>query len=127
MTLRSKQAIFWMMVADTIKFADSQATPIVPLCIWRSEQEQEALVAKKASKTMKSKHLEGLALDFVFLGDLQDDGVINWDKVNPQYYRIIGQFWENLGGRWGGRFGDDPNTEKIEGWDQGHLEYMEGT
>ena len=28
-------------------------------------------------------------------------------------------------GRWGGRFGDNPLTEKIEGWDSGHFEYHE--
>ncbi len=126
MTLREKQSKFWLMIAEVIKFADSQAIPIVPLQVWRSEQEQKALIARGVSKTMKSKHLEGLAMDFVFLGDLQDDGIINWDEVNPMYYRMIGQFWENLGGRWGGRFGVlSEDYDKKLGWDGGHLEYKE--
>lgn len=122
MSLREKQSRFWLMIAEVIRFAKSEAIPIVPLQVWRSEQEQKALVARGASKTMNSLHLQGLALDFVFLGDLQDDGIINWDKANPQYYRMIGQFWENLDPEnvWGGRWNETP--EKL-GWDSGHLQY----
>lgn len=35
------------------------------ICGLRTKQEQEALVAKGASQTMKSKHLEGLAVDLM--------------------------------------------------------------
>jgi len=35
------------------------------ICGLRTAQEQEALVAKGASQTMKSKHLEGLAVDLM--------------------------------------------------------------
>jgi len=35
------------------------------ICGLRTVQEQEALVAKGASQTMKSKHLEGLAVDLM--------------------------------------------------------------
>jgi peptidoglycan L-alanyl-D-glutamate endopeptidase CwlK len=35
------------------------------ICGMRTKQEQEALVAKGASQTMKSKHLEGMAVDLM--------------------------------------------------------------
>ena len=54
------------------------------------------------------------------LSRFEDDGKINY---SPEKYKSLGEYWENLGGRWGGRFGDNLATEKIEGWDSGHFEY----
>ena len=45
------------------------------ICVLRTVKEQEALVAKGASQTMKSKHLEGNAVD---LAAYCDDG-IRWE------------------------------------------------
>ena len=94
-------------------------TPLTPLEWIRSYEQQKIMVARKASKTMKSKHLTGLAMDFCFLSDIEDDGTINY---SPDKYKELGEYWESLGGRWGGRFGDNPATETIEGWDAGHFE-----
>lgn len=122
MGLRDKQSVFWVMVARTILFAESIDKPIFILEWTRSEAQQAANVAKGASKTMNSKHLSGLAVDFSFIADVNDDGKINY---SADKYRQVGEFWEKLNpaNRWGGRFGDDPKTDKIEGWDAGHLEY----
>ncbi len=94
-------------------------TPIVILSWKRTEDEQRLLVNRGASKTMNSKHLDGLAIDIAFLEDIEDDGKINWI---PDKYKELGEYWESIGGRWGGRFGDNPATEKVEGWDSGHFE-----
>jgi hypothetical protein len=122
MTLREKQTQFWVMVAQLILKADDLGTPIFILEWTRSQAQQAANVAKGASKTMKSKHLEGLAVDICFLQDALDDGQINF---SPDDYRELGEFWEGQGGIWGGRFGDDPNTNRIEGWDSGHFQFGE--
>ena len=119
---RRKQAKFWSRVGMLLTKTIALRTPIVVLCWKRTEEEQKILVNRGASKTMNSMHLIGLAIDIAFLEDIEDDGVINW---KPDKYKELGEYWESLGGRWGGRFGDDPTTEKIEGWDAGHFEYKE--
>ena len=45
------------------------------ICGMRTKEEQEALVAKGASKTMKSKHLEGKAVDLM----AYIDGRASWE------------------------------------------------
>ena len=109
------------MEAQLIIKAVSLKTPLVRLEWMRSLETQKGYVIRGVSKTMNSKHLEGLASDFAFLADIEDDGIINW---KPDKYKELGEFWENLGGRWGGRFGDNPATSVIEGWDAGHFELV---
>jgi len=123
MTLREKQAAFWPLVAMLILKARDLGTPILIIEWVRTARQQQLLVAKGASKTLKSRHLDGLAVDIAFLSDIQDDGRLNYE---PDKYKELGEYWESLGQRWGGRFGDDPKTERIEGWDAGHFEYKEG-
>ena len=122
MTLRQKQTRFWAMVGMLLVKAASMKMPMFATEWIRDLATQRVYVARGVSKTLKSRHLEGLAIDFVFLDDIQDDGKINYDA---EKYRPFGEYWESLGGRWGGRFGDNPATEKIEGWDLGHFEFKE--
>src|SRR3990170_1255321 len=120
MTLREKQTRFALMLGKILCEASALGTSVFILEMYRSLETQRAYVARGASKTLHSKHLDGLAVDLVFLEDLKDDGKINY---SPEKYKPLGEYWENLGGRWGGRFGDNLATEKIEGWDSGHFEY----
>jgi peptidoglycan L-alanyl-D-glutamate endopeptidase CwlK len=119
MRLRAKQAKFWLKVAQVMLKAAEWRTPIVILDWDRTAEEQMRLVERGASKTLNSKHISGLAVDFAFLDDIEDDGTINWDN---EKYRPLGEYAESIGLTWGGRFGDKPETTKIEGWDCGHLE-----
>lgn len=121
MSVRSKQAKFHYMLGMLLLKATELNTSIVILELYRDMATQKAYVARGVSKTLNSKHLSGLAVDIAFLEDIQDDGKINFAK---EKYRSLGEFWESLGGRWGGRFGDDPDTKKIEGWDCLHFEFV---
>ena len=122
MTTRQKQAKFSSMLGLLLLQATYQKTPIVILELFRSIETQRGYVARGVSKTLNSKHLEGLAVDIAFLSDIEDDGKINY---SPEKYKPLGEYWELLGGRWGGRFGDNPATSQIEGWDAGHMEFKE--
>ncbi len=45
------------------------------------------------------------------------------EMLSPEEYRKFGEFWERLGGTWGGRFGvrkEDYN--KKVGWDPGYFQ-----
>jgi len=122
MTLREKQTRFWFLVSQLILKSVLLRTPIFILEWMRSSEQQKINVARGVSKTMKSKHLEGLAIDIVFLEDMQDDNKLNY---SADKYKILGEYWESLDENnvWGGRFGDNPLTDKIEGWDAGHFQY----
>ena len=121
MGLRDKQAVFSGMLGRLLCKAEDLGTPVFINEIYRSIETQRAYFARGASKTMNSKHLSGLAIDLLFLEDVKDDGRVNF---KADKYKQLGEFWESIGGRWGGRFGDDPETEKIEGWDACHFEYV---
>ena len=87
----------------------------------RSEQKQKQLVAEGASKTMKSKHLTGHAIDIV----AYVDGGITWEL---KYYEEIAQSFKKAkndldvqirwGGNWSGYKTDDfkldPNNKFID-------------
>ena len=122
MSLRERQSKFWHMFALLKLHADDIGQPFVVIEWKRTWDQQKINVARGLSQTMNSKHLDGLAVDICFLDDLSDDGKLNYPADK---YKDLGEYWESIGGRWGGRFGDNPNTSKIEGWDLGHFELNE--
>ena len=123
MTLRQRQSIFLIADAKLVIYANEiLKDPIVCLEWLRTKEQQAIYVARKASKTMKSKHILGLAKDYAFLSDILDNSKIDY---HPNKYKPLGIFWESLGPEygWGGRWGDNPDTQDIEGWDAGHFQY----
>lgn len=107
----AEQNMTWVM-GDAWRSTDKLPCPH---CGWEHSY-QEILVFNKKSKLLKSKHTERCAIDIIVFKD---------DK--PQWtgepYRTIGEKWEKLGGRWGGRFGVplEKYSEAV-GWDPGHFE-----
>lgn len=89
----------------------------------RTAATQEEYVRTGKSKTMYSKHLNRLAADLV-LYNPDTKEVITYGEA----FRPIGEYWERLGGRWGGRFGLEGlpkgNQAKKLGWDVGHYEWI---
>lgn len=87
---------------------------------------QRQYVTDGVSKTMDSRHLDKLAADLI----LFKDGVLVADQ---NAYRQFGEYWETLGGRWGGRFvdlvgfkekhGRDFDMAVDLGWDPDHFEF----
>lgn len=84
--------------------------------VYRPKLLQYLYLWAKKSQTLRSKHLDRLAIDL----NLFVDGKYTTD---PEKYRPLGEYWEFLGGRWGGRFSlkkEDYDT-KI-GFDANHFE-----
>jgi len=76
---------------------------------------QELLFYNKKSKVLNSKHNDRLAEDLLIWK--------NWKQLTKEEYRPIGEHWESMGGRWGGRFGIAKENYAIEiGWDSQHFE-----
>ena len=117
MSLSSKQRRFTYMLSSLINFAYSEGVELTLGHAWRDEETQRRMVEKGASQTMRSKHCDRLALDVnAFV-----KGKYTTDK---EAYRPLGEYWEALGGVWGGRFGVKEADYKTQiGWDAGHFEY----
>ncbi len=76
---------------------------------------QELLFYNRKSKVTYSKHNDRLAIDLLISK--------NGKKLTNEEYRIVGEKWESLGGKWGGRFGIKKEEQNIKiGWDAEHFE-----
>lgn len=126
MTVGDKQKKFTQMLALLVAWAYENGYELTYGDAWRSTDPlkcpdcahlhsyQDLLVANGKSKVHNSPHNDRLAVDFnVF---------ITGKLATPDEIRLMGEKWESLGGRWGGRFGDNPATAHIEGWDSGHFQ-----
>ena len=83
--------------------------------VYRPKVLQYLYLWAKKSQTLRSKHLDRLAIDLnLFIGG-------NY-ITNPNKYRPLGEFWESLDGHWGGRFGIKKRDYDTKiGWDSGHF------
>ncbi len=97
-TLREKQSRFAVMVARLILHAGELGYEVTLGEAWRSEYEATRL-AKQKLGIKRSLHSDRLAIDL----NLFRDGV--WLKTTEDH-RPLGDWWEQIGGAWGGRFND---------------------
>lgn len=119
MTLGEKQCDFTFMVARLIMQACALGYEIKVQEWNRLLATQKEYVAKGVSKTLNSKHLDNLAVDMY----LYKNGKV---ILGGEDYRALGEYWESLGGRWGGRFGVESKPKAIQdlelGFDPVHFE-----
>jgi D-alanyl-D-alanine dipeptidase len=97
-TLSDKQCQFAGMVGRLLVYAASLAIRAKVTTWFRSLAEQQALLARKATRTLLSKHRDGLAVD---LAIIDRDGKYLTDSP---LYQQLGEYWESIGGTWGGRW-----------------------
>jgi hypothetical protein len=110
MTLREKQSEFLKAWAELVLYAFSLGYEPTPGDLFRDPR------CPYGSKS--SKHRRRLAGDLnLFIGGAY--------KTDAESHRPLGEWWEARGGIWGGRFGDDPATPKIEGNDANHYEWAD--
>lgn len=96
MTLSEKQALFTVMVANLINFAEQRGLRLTFGEAYRTP-EQAALNARKGSGIRNSLHTQRLAVDFNLFVNGQY-------KTDSRDYLPLGEYWESIGGTWGGRF-----------------------
>ena len=111
MTTNQKQFAFSVMLARLILFAHECGILLSLREVWRSKDRQRQLVAYGSSRTLNSKHLLALASDFVMV---RDGKVVEFDDPD---WTLLGEYWEGLGGEWGGRW-KTPH-------DLGHFQYKD--
>lgn len=101
MTLSEKQQLFTVMVANLVLWAESRGFRLTYGEAYRTP-EQAALNAKKGSGISNSLHTQRLAVDFnLFINGKYQD--------KSEAYLPLGEYWEQLGGSWGGRFKSNPD------------------
>lgn len=98
MTLGEKQRKFTRMVADLIVWAYQNGYELTWGEAWRTP-EQAALNAAKGTGIARSLHIDRLAVDL----NLFKNGQF---LQTTDDHKPMGEFWESIGGTWGGRFKD---------------------
>ena len=96
--LLQKQQHFAVMVADLIQHANAIGYALTFGEAYRTP-EQAALNAANGKGIKNSLHTMRLAVDFNLFND--GEWLTETDDFEP-----LSEFWESLGGTWGGRFGD---------------------
>ncbi|SFR13675.1 D-alanyl-D-alanine carboxypeptidase [Enterobacter sp. kpr-6] len=101
MTLGEKQQLFVVMIAQLINWAQDRGYRLTFGEAYRTP-EQAALNARKGSGISNSLHTQRLAVDF----NLFINGVY---QTKTENYLPLGEYWESIGGTWGGRFKSNPD------------------
>lgn len=107
MTLSEKQQRFTSMIALLIQYANANGFWLTFGEAYRTP-EQAVLNAKKGSGIKNSLHTQRLAVDFNLF-------IKGEYKTDSRDYLLLGEYWESLGGTWGGRFSKpDGNHFSLE-------------
>lgn len=108
MTLGQKQRKFTLMVAQLIQWAYEKGYELTLGDAYRDPRVHGEVGAKKSYSSANSLHKERLAIDLnlfknqVYLTSTED-------------YLPLGEYWESIGGAWGGRFSQaDGNHFSLE-------------
>lgn len=105
--LLEKQQKFTIMVMRLIVFAENNRLQLTFGEAYRSPETAE-LYARQGKGIKNSLHCQRLAIDF----NLFKNGKY---LTATSDYEILGEFWEKIGGSWGGRFSKpDGNHFSLE-------------
>lgn len=99
MTLGQKQQEFTLMIARLIVFAYEHGYRLTFGDAYRDPRVHGDVGVKKAYGAASSNHKIRLAVDF----NLFKDGQY---MTTSDDYLPLGEYWESIGGAWGGRFND---------------------
>ena len=99
MTLGQKQRHFTRLVGLLIEFAYQQGFELTVGDAYRDPRLHGEVGVKKGYGHSKSAHKQRLAIDL----NLFKDGKY---LDSTEAHKPLGEYWESLGGTWGGRFAD---------------------
>lgn len=105
-TLGQKQRRFTRMLADLICFAYDNGYELTVGDAYRDPRLHGEMGVKKGYGHASSNHKQRLAMDF----NLFKDGKF---LTSTEDHRPLGEYWESIGGSWGGRF-NDGNHYSVE-------------
>lgn len=132
MTLTERQALHTLRMGRLIVYADAMGVPVKVQEWNRLFSTQKEYVASGVSKTLLSDHLDNCATDvYIVIAGVAVVLTKDSPATDKERYRIIGRYWRELGGQWGGDFcdrakfikenGREFDPEKDMGWDPFHM------
>jgi hypothetical protein len=98
-TLRQKQSRFVKMLAQLLAFAHEKGYELTLGDAYRDPRVHGEMGVKKSYSSASSNHKIRLAIDL----NLFRDGKFLTASAD---HKELGEFWESIGGAWGGRFND---------------------
>ncbi|AQZ96547.1 M15 family metallopeptidase [Halopseudomonas phragmitis] len=98
-TLGQKQRRFTRMIGLLIEYAYQNGYELTFGDAYRDPRVHGQVGEKKSYSSAGSLHKQRLAVDF----NLFRDGRY---LTQTEDHRLLGEYWESLGGAWGGRFND---------------------
>ena len=109
MTLGQKQRKFTRMIAQLIEYAYANGYELTFGDSYRDPRVHGEVGVKKSYSSANSLHKERLAVDF----NLFKNGEY---LTSTEAHKPLGEYWESIGGAWGGRFGGtaDGNHYSLE-------------
>jgi peptidoglycan L-alanyl-D-glutamate endopeptidase CwlK len=117
MILSEKQKIFTQNIAKLIDWAYANGFELTFGEVWRSPEQQALYVKQGKSKTMNSRHLDRLAVDFnVF----KNNTMLN----DPKFIQPLGEYWMTLDkdNVWGNDWNRNHSIEDEKFSDPYHFE-----
>jgi len=99
MSLRAKQSQFVQMIGDLIDYAYREGYELTFGDAYRDPRVHGHIGVKEGYGRRDSLHKERLAIDL----NLFKDGKY---LTGTEDHRPLGEFWEKMGGSWGGKFND---------------------
>lgn len=105
LTLGQKQRKFTLMVANLIQYAYSRGYELTFGDAYRDPRLHGAVGTKLGYGHAKSCHKVRLAIDLNLFSDIDNDGDLDY-VTDTNAYKELGEYWESMGGTWGGRFAD---------------------
>lgn len=111
LSLGAKQRIFTLMVAHLILKAYEMGYQISLGEAWRTPQQAQANAAAGRGIS-NSLHLDRLAIDLNLF--TKRDGRWVW-LTKTEDHKPLGEYWESIGGTWGGRFNDGNHYSLAHG------------
>lgn len=99
MTLGQKQRLFTRMIAQLIEYAYANGYELTFGDAYRDPRLHGDIGVKKSYSSANSLHKSRLAVDF----NLFKNGEYLTDT---EAHKPLGEYWESIGGAWGGRWAD---------------------
>lgn len=99
LTLGQKQRKLTLMIAELIQWAYKNGYELTLGDAYRDPRVHGEVGVKKSYSAASSVHKQRLAIDL----NLFKDGVY---LATTEAHKPLGEFWESIGGTWGGRFND---------------------
>jgi len=109
--------VFLVNLARLLIRAYELGISVIVFTFWRSPEDQVKEFNTGRSRTILGLHPKWLAIDLAIWDDRDDDWCVDKEEIRWSFdprYTTLGQYWESLGGVWGGRWRDPCDPYHFE-------------